>query len=110
MDHVVAEQHGDSEPRLLDGFFLKPVAQSGRGVEVDERADLGGNLVHRIGHVVGVVVAAERVLVELHDLLFEGHPRQQVADALFDGASGVLVGGLSLRSGPAPRARQQQSE
>ena len=112
VDHVVAEQHGDSEPRLLDGFFLKPVAQSGRGVEVDERADFGGNLVHRIGHVVGVVVAAERVLVELHDLLFEGHPRQQVADALFDGASGVLVGGLSA---PVPGLRpegggQQQSD
>ena len=93
-------------------FFLKPVAQLGRGVEVDERADFGGNLVHRIGHVVGVVVAAERVLVEPHDLLFEGHPRQQVADALFDGASGVLVGGLSA---PVPGLRpegggQQQSD
>ena len=36
--------------------------------------------VHRIGHVVGVVVAAERVLVELHDLLFEGHGTDHFVD------------------------------
>ena len=93
--HVVAEEDRNAEPRLLHGFALHPVPQLGGTAVIDERADFGRNVVHRIGHVVGVVVPAERILIELHDLLFEGHSRQQVPDALLDGAGRILVNGYA---------------
>ena len=63
---------------------LDGVAQHGIVAEIDQRADLGGDLAHGLTDVVFVVVAPGRVLVELEDLLFEGHPFQKRIHTLLD--------------------------
>ena len=80
VDHVEAEEQRDLQPRLLDGQPLGVVDVS-RPADVEERADQAP------GDEPAVLVADSPVvedaveLLQLADLLLEGHPREQLIDA-----------------------------
>ena len=87
VDHVVAEDHRDLEPAVLDRELLH-LARGLGAVHVQHRADepLPDLVVHRLlrprarrraGHVEGAAV-----LVELPDLLLERHLREERVDLL----------------------------
>ena len=83
MDHVEAEDQGDLQPRLLDRHALGFVDIPGPP-DIQERADqaLRNQAAMFITDPPGVGDGVE--LLQLADLLREGHPCEQVGHALLD--------------------------
>ena len=78
MNHIVAEQHRNTESRIFHTALHHSVAQLGVVTEIDDRTRLGRHLLHRLSEIVFDVVPAKRILVQLEDLLFESHPGEKV--------------------------------
>ena len=84
VDHVEAEEQRDLQPRLLDGQVLGLVDVP-RPADVEERADqarAGSGRGARRGPATSFGDAVE--LLQLADLLLEGHPREQLVDPPLD--------------------------
>ena len=91
MYYVVAEQDGDAQSRLLDGFLLYRVAQGNLFVEINHRAHLGRHFAKRLADVVRVVVGACEILAYLHAFLFECHAVEQVVHTVFNRCVGIFI-------------------
>ena len=91
MNDVVAEEHRDAQARLLHSLTLHDIAQFRLRVEVYQRTDFRRDVLHFLAHVVGIVVASQRVLVELHYLLFRSHTAEKVLHASLYGCVCVLI-------------------
>ena len=91
MYHIMAENHRDAQPRLLHAPFLHHVPEVRVIREINHGPRLGR---YSAGHFTEIVlhgIAAQRILVQLHYLLFQCHTGKKVIDPLLDGSGSVLV-------------------
>ena len=101
MDDVGGEYQGYPEAGFRHSLLLYGIAQYRIVLDIDEAPDSRRNRFIYFTDVVGIVRHAYGILVELHDLFFQGHPAEQVVYPLFDGGRSVLIDGLTAgaRSG-----------
>ena len=107
MHRIVRKEDRNTQPGLLHGPALHPVPHFGAGAHIDQRPDFRRQLrIDRIP-VIRIVVAPQRVLIELEDLLLQRHSGEQVLDPLLHGKRRLAIG---RHFGPesAPSDRQQQ--
>ena len=96
MERLIMEEDRDAEAGLIDGHLLDSV-DAFRGHGCREPPEDGADAADAVGREVRPPDHLLRRTPELGDLLFEGHPGEQVGHARVDGRGALHVGRAGCR-------------
>ena len=91
MYHIMTENHRNSQPRLLHAPFLHHVPEVRVIREINHGPRLGRYSARHFTEIVLHCIAAQRILVKLHDLFFQSHTGKKIIDPFLDGSGRVLI-------------------